>query len=166
MHLNLKCGHSQHHPSLPTACTGFGASTSAGPSSPNKRARSSRQPAAQNSHSHSAMVRLTVRLKHQQLSKFADLTYGWLNGRPELCMVIHYLLQEGIGSGLTVGPDCDGYLNMGMSGIEDAGEGPEEPGMRLDAVFCKVYSSMSCALLEFTVCSHQCHPGLNCLQYN
>ncbi|KAK9805418.1 hypothetical protein WJX73_003162 [Symbiochloris irregularis] len=68
----------------------------------------------------SAMVRLTIRLKQQERCKFLDNTSGLLTGRLELCVLIHYLLKEGLGSGLTVGPDCDGYLNQGMHDVEDA----------------------------------------------
>ncbi|KAK9805425.1 hypothetical protein WJX73_004310 [Symbiochloris irregularis] len=96
-----------------------------GPSALDPAAASSRT-SQQNPAPKGAMVRLTIRLKHQKRSKFADNTSGLLTGRPELCLLIHYLLREGIGSGLTVGPDCDGYLNLGMHGMEDAANSVED----------------------------------------
>ena len=70
--------------------------------------------------SHTATLRLTVRLKEGA----GDCTHG--RGGHELCLLFSYLLSEGVGSGLRVGPDCDGYLNLGGmgEGQAPAGWGP------------------------------------------
>ena len=65
--------------------------------------------------SHTATLDIRVRLL--ELPELPNMN---TRGGMELCVLLHYLLKNG--SGLEIGPECDGYLNLEPTPYPQAGE--------------------------------------------